>query len=95
MEANALAGADQILLPSLPSPNTYVLTIINELTIGGSSLTITGFGASTTIIDGNKVMRPNSGVLTINSGLTVNISGVTIRNGARNSGGAVSQTSAP
>ena len=87
MEANALAGADQIFLPSLPSPNTYVLTIIDELTIGGSSLTITGFGASTTIIDGNKVMRPNSGVLTINSGLTVKISGVTIRNGARNSGG--------
>jgi CSLREA domain-containing protein len=76
-EANALAGADQIILP----PNTYVLTIVTELTIT-SSLTITGGDASTTIIDGNKGVRTNSGVLVIDSG-TVSISGVTIRNGGR------------
>ena len=87
MEANALAGADHIVLPSLPAPNTYTLTLVDELTIGGSDLTIIGAGASTTIIDGNKNLRPNSGVLIINSGVTANISGVTIRNGATNFGG--------
>jgi CSLREA domain-containing protein len=75
-EANALPGADQIILP----PNTYVLTIVSELGITGS-LTIIGGGASTTIIDGNKSVRPNSRVLFAGSGITVNISGVTIRNG--------------
>jgi hypothetical protein len=82
MEANALAGADHIVLPSLPAPNAYTLTIVDELTISGSNLTIIGAGASTTIIDGNKGLRPNSGVLIINSGVTANISGVTIRNEA-------------
>ena len=72
-EANTLgAGNDTIILP----PNTYLLTLANELTITGD-LTITGGGASTTIIDGNKSSR----VLTINFGITVSISGVTIRNG--------------
>jgi CSLREA domain-containing protein len=75
-EANALAGADEIILP----PNTYLLTIVSELGITGS-LTITGGGASITIIDGNKSVRPNSRVLVAGSGITVNISGVTIRNG--------------
>ena len=75
-ETNALAGADEIILP----PNTYLLTIVSELGITGS-LTITGGDASTTIIDGNKNVRPNSRVLVAGSGITVNISGVTIRNG--------------
>jgi hypothetical protein len=75
-ESNALAGADEIILP----PNTYLLTIVSELGIT-SSLTITGGGASTTIIDGNKSVRPNSRVLVAGSGIIVNISGVTIRNG--------------
>jgi len=52
-EANALAGADEIVLLSLPPPNAYVLTILAQLTITGS-LTITGGGASTAIIDGNR-----------------------------------------
>jgi hypothetical protein len=75
-ESNALAGADEIILP----PNTYLLTIVSELDITGS-LAITGGGASTTIIDGNKSVRPNSRVLVAGSGITVSISGVTIRNG--------------
>ena len=75
-ESNALAGIDQINLP----PNTYVLTLVSELAIT-DSLTITGGGASPTIIDGNKSVRPNSRVLVAGSGITVNISGVTIRNG--------------
>jgi CSLREA domain-containing protein len=79
-EANALAGADEIILPSLPPPNSYLLTIATELGITGN-LTITGGGASTTIIDGNKSVRPNGRVLVIGSGITVNINGVTIRNG--------------
>ena len=77
-EANALAGNDTISLP----PNTYLLTLANELTITGD-LTITGGEASTTIIDGNKSVRPASGVLVVISGITVSISGVTIRDGGR------------
>ena len=70
-EANALApGNDTISLP----PNTYLLTLVNELTITGD-LTITGGEASTTIIDGNKSVRPASGVLVVISGITVSISG--------------------
>ena len=79
-EANALVGSDQIILPSLSPPNAYVLNVVTGLTIT-DHLTITGGGATTTIIDGNKGVRPNGGVLHIFTG-TVNISGVTIRNGA-------------
>jgi len=75
-EANARAGADDIVLP----PNSYILTIVSELVIT-DGLTITGSGASSTIIDGNKSVRSNSRVLVIGSGVSVNISGVTIRNG--------------
>jgi CSLREA domain-containing protein len=85
-ETNALSGTEihEIILP----PNTYVLTQIAKLIIT-SNLTITGGGASTTIIDGNKTSRPTTGVLTIVSGAIVSISGVTIRNGktADNGGG--------
>jgi CSLREA domain-containing protein len=66
-EANALAGDDTIILP----PDYYRLTQVNGLNINiTGDLTITGGGASTTIIDGRK--------LSIGSG-TVSISGVTIR----------------
>ena len=86
-EANTLgAGNDTIILP----PNTYLLTLANELTITGD-LTITGGEASTTIIDGNK---SPSRVLTINFGITVSISGVTIRNGQRSTPPAASPTAA-
>jgi CSLREA domain-containing protein len=86
-ETNALAGADTIILP----PNTYLLTLVNELTITGD-LTITGGGASTTIIDGNRSVRPASGVLVVsaNAFIRVSITGVTIRNGGRTLGGGIS-----
>jgi CSLREA domain-containing protein len=77
-EANALGGDNIIILPSLPAPAVYVLTIEAPITIT-SNLTITGAGAATTIIDGNKTGRPNSHVFHISSGV-VSISGVTIRN---------------
>ena len=32
-EANALAGTDTIILPSLPAPNAYVLTLVAEIVI--------------------------------------------------------------
>jgi CSLREA domain-containing protein len=85
-EANALGGANEIILP----PNNYVLMLASELVIIGN-LTITGGGAATTIIDGNRSIRPNSGVLNIGgaavvTGATVNITGVTIRNGQRDAG---------
>jgi CSLREA domain-containing protein len=81
-EANALAGADAIILP----PDTYLLIIVSDLEIT-DSLTLTGGGASTTIIDGNKSVRPNSRVLAAGSGITVNISGVTIHNGGTDGSG--------
>ena len=37
MEANALAGADHIVLPSLPAPISYTLTIVDELTLSDST----------------------------------------------------------
>jgi len=72
--ANALPGPSQIILPPQPPGTAYVLTIRDELTIKGN-LTITGGGASTTIIDGNGNTRVigNTGI--------ANISGVTIRYG--------------
>lgn len=89
-EANALGGDHEIILPSLPPANAYVLTIVDELFIT-SNITITGGGAATTIIDGNKGTRPISRVLTTNSGTNVRISGVTIRNGSQSgeSGGGI------
>lgn len=88
-EANALAGADTIILPA----GTYTLGIAGadedaaatgDLDITGS-LTITGAGAASTIIDGGALDR----VFEI-YGTTVQISGVTIRNGMATSGGALS-----
>ena len=73
-ETNALAGDDTIILP----PNIYfqdaLLTNEYVLLIAGN-LTITGGGASTTIIEG----VPKGGVVHINAGFTVKLSGVTIR----------------
>ena len=82
-ETNFVVGDDTIILP----PNTYLLTQVAELTIFRfGNLTITGGGPSTTIIDGNKTVRPASGVLVMFvPGMTVNISGVTIRNGGSTS----------
>ena len=74
-EANALAETDQIILPPLPTPAAYVLIVVTELTITGD-LTITGCGISTTIIDGNRSLRPDSRVLAIGFGITVNPTGL-------------------
>jgi CSLREA domain-containing protein len=94
MEANALGGADTIVLPA----GTYTLTLgpaddeenfdgaradIGDLDILGSDLTITGAGAASTIIDGGGIDR----IIEVNDfagpGVAVNvtISGVTLRNG--------------
>ena len=90
MEANALAGADTITLPT----GTYLLSIAGageDAAVSGDldttgDLTITGAGHSTTIIDaagGDRVFH-------IISGSTVNISGVTIRGGTiDDSGGGI------
>src|SRR5262249_38098856 len=83
-ETNSLTGYDTIILP----PNIYLLTLVNELTITGD-LTISGSGASNTIIDGNRNVRSSSGVLTINAGFVVNLGEVSIRNGRRTSGGGI------
>ncbi len=80
-EANALAGADTITLPS----GTYILTIAGrgenvsasgDLDITGN-LAIDGAGAASTIIDGGGIDR----VLEVHLGATVLIQSVTVRNG--------------
>ncbi len=80
-ESNALAGADEIILPA----GTYLLTIpgVNEnnaatgdLDITGP-LTISGAGAATTIIDANGLDR----VLDIQAQGSLSLQGVTVRGG--------------
>jgi hypothetical protein len=89
MEANALAGPDDVVVPA----GTYVLTIAGQgedaavtgdLDITGD-LSIMGAGPATTIVDGGALDT----VFHILSGNTVEISGVTIRNG---SGGGISNS---
>lgn len=84
-ETNVLPGADTIILP----PNTYLLTNVSELSITSqSNLTITGAGASITVIDGNKTVRSFGGVF--RNQAIVSISGVTVRNGvASGCGGGI------
>ena len=84
-EANALAGADTIILPAgtytlgIPGPDEDAAAT-GDLDITGD-LAITGAGAATTIVDGGGLDR----VFEIH-GATVQISGVTIRNGFATSG---------
>ena len=84
-EANALAGADTIILPA----GTYALILggtgedsaaTGDLDITGD-LTITGAGSATTVVDGNLYGSAADRVFDIRSGATVNITGITIRNG--------------
>lgn len=80
-ETNALAGADEIILPA----DTYMLTIpganennaaTGDLDIAGP-LTISGAGAATTIIDANGLDR----VLDIQAQGSLSLHGVTVRGG--------------
>ncbi len=82
MEANALTGADTIVLPA----GTYTLTVAGtgedaaltgDLDITGT-VTISGTGADSTIIDGGQIDR----VLDVLPGATVEqLIGATVRNG--------------
>jgi hypothetical protein len=73
-ETNALPGDDTIILP----PNVYGLNIPpgDSSLIIADNLTITGAGASTTIIRGH---FESSRVLVINAGFAVNLSGVSVQ----------------
>lgn len=90
-EANARSGADTINLGA----GTYFLNIagFDDDAIFGDlditdNLTITGAGASQTIIDGNDLDR----ILHVRPGVSVIVSGVTIRNGnAVNAGGILNE----
>ena len=91
MEANALAGNDDITLPA----GTYVLTIHNWENVGISgdlditstdTLTINGAGSATTIIDGDGDNSSFDRVFDILSGATAVINNVTIRNGYKRNG---------
>jgi len=84
-EANALAGADTIVLPA----GIYTLTLAGtdedsaatgDLDITGE-LTIAGAGAATTVIDGHAFGGIADRVFDVRSGATVDITGLTIRNG--------------
>lgn len=87
MEANALPGADTIMLPA----GTYNLSIPGRLEDNGATgdlninaaLTITGAGAATTIIDGGGLDRVfKVGIFSGSAPtFTASISGVTVRNG--------------
>ncbi len=84
MEANALAGANDITLPA----GTYILTIAGadedanatgDLDIITGALTINGTGASPPIIDSNDADR----IFHItNSGASATLNGLTIRDGS-------------
>ena len=69
IDANSAPGADTIILPA----GTYVLSGDLDIT---DDVTITGAGATTTILDGGG----NDRVFNVSSG-TVDMSGLTIRNG--------------
>ena len=77
MEAEALAGADNIAIPS----GTYVLTN-GQLVISTGDLAITGADAETTIIDGNGNMRIFYSFPGVDGQINVSISNMTIKNGA-------------
>ena len=63
--------------------NTSALPTYNDHVTIDRNVTITGTGASTTIVDGT-----NSGtVFTVNNGMSANLSGVTIQHGANSSSG--------
>jgi CSLREA domain-containing protein len=90
-EADALAGADAIILPA----GTYVLTIvgIDDTSAAGDldvheDLTITGAGAATTVIDGNAASRVVElrDLVPDMSRPTLTVVGVTVRNGRAVSG---------
>ncbi|MEO6060964.1 MAG: hypothetical protein ABIQ99_03390, partial [Thermoflexales bacterium] len=89
-EANAHAGADSISFPA----GTYVLTqtgfgednaVTGDLDITGN-LVITGTGAATTIVDGNRTDRVFH--ILVSSGQAVALSGLTVRNGNAHPDGA-------
>ena len=85
--ANALAGADQIILPA----GIYALTLATfqedaassgDLDVAPGELVVTGAGAATTIVDGKLFDR----VFDVLPGASLNASGLTIRNGRAGDG---------
>src|SRR5207249_8949703 len=84
MEANTTAGADQIVLPA----GTYNLTIAGadeDFAASGDlditdSLTITGAGAATTIIDASTIPGGDR-VLDILGAINVNLANLTVTGG--------------
>ena len=102
LDANVTPAANTIVVPA----GTYTLTragINEEFGLTGdldinftsklASLTLSGAGAGTTIIDGGNLDR----VFDIHSSPTVSISGLTIQGGnaGRYSGGAISSSGRP
>ena len=79
IDANALPGADEIIL----NPGTYTLTL-GEIEIT-SDLTINGADARTTLIDGNGSNR----VFKIDNNSTATLTGITVMNGNQNNSGGV------
>jgi hypothetical protein len=80
--AYATSGTDTIQFTAALSTGVQVFTLLNDQLIIGADVTITGAGASTTIVDGNAAGR----VLAQNGG-TLTITGMTLRNGNGDTGG--------
>src|SRR5262249_5678460 len=85
-ETSALGGAQTISLPA----GTYVLSVTGAcdgvaLCVTGSpTITLTGAGAATTIVDANAVSNPPNGlgrVFDVGSTATVTVNGVTFTDG--------------
>ena len=84
--ANGAAGADEIRFSFSGTP--IVLTS-GEIAVT-EALTISGNGATNTIIDGNA----NSRIFNVTAAVPLSIDGVTIRNGRANGGGGVNSNGA-
>jgi CSLREA domain-containing protein len=93
--ANATTGSDTITFAaSLPSPAVFTLSRMgnDDTALNGDlditdDLTITGSGATQTILDGNRPMLQERVLHII--GATVNVMGVTIQNGSAPDGGGL------
>jgi len=97
-EANALAGADKITLQANVTYHLSLTETLSNITsdlIFTDSVTITGAGPNSTILDGNgtghrvltvfkcvgNVTKPNSSECVTGGDISVSISGITIKNG--------------
>jgi predicted outer membrane repeat protein len=81
LDANANAGADDVVFD--PNVDTQTITLTSGALSVTDDLTVTGDGATNTIIDGNGTDR----IFLITGSPTFTITGATLQNGVASSGG--------